>query len=151
MESILQNPDLPILGTDELESTLVENFKCTFNMRQEIESHIIQEFTLYERTRMEELQELTKNNKEIPSEARVDVEHTFINFIPLITKLKIDLLMERQPNSLNYTQYLGRINKKAQEFDYIDDLFLADLFSNSESNLDFFKQETVQKIIDRQF
>lgn len=120
-------------------------------MRQEIESHIIQEFTLYERTRMEELQELTKNNKEIPSEARVDVEHTFINFIPLITKLKIDLLMERQPNSLNYTQYLGRINKKAQEFDYIDDLFLADLFSNSESNLDFFKQETVQKIIDRQF
>ena len=113
METILENPDLPILGNSDLESTLVENFKCTFNMRQEIEAHIIEEFNVYERTRMEELQELIKNNQDTPSESRVEVEHTFINFIPLINKLKIDLLMERQPSSLNYTQYLGRINKKA--------------------------------------
>ena len=52
---------------------------------------------------------------------------------------------------MSYTQYLARIKKKPQELDYIDDLFLADLFSNSEENLDFFKQETIQKIINRQF
>lgn len=38
-----------------------------------------------------------------------------------------------------------------QEFDDIDDLFLADLFSYNESYLDFFQQESIQKIIDRQF
>lgn len=62
----------------------------------------------------------------------------------MINKIKLDLLMHRQPSSLSYTKYLGRINKlKPQEFDHIDDLFLADLISNNEANLDFFKQETV--------
>lgn len=41
LESILNNPDLPILGNDKLSSKHVENFKCNFNMRQEIEAHII--------------------------------------------------------------------------------------------------------------
>lgn len=31
------------MGSDELESTLVENFKCFFNMRHEIEKHILDE------------------------------------------------------------------------------------------------------------
>lgn len=39
--------------------------------------------------------------------------------------------------------------KPPDEMDYIDDLFLTDLFTYSEDNLDFFKQETIQKIIDR--
>lgn len=41
------------------------------------------------------MQELMKNKQDIPSENRVDVEHSFINFIPLINKVKIDLLMQR--------------------------------------------------------
>lgn len=73
-----------------------------------------------------------------------------MNFVPLITKLKVDLLMERQPSSLKYTEYLTRFKMKPpDEMDYIDDLFLTDLFTYSEDNLDFFKQETIQKIIDR--
>ena len=42
LESTLHNPDLPILGNDKLSSKHVENFKCNFNMRQEIEAHIIE-------------------------------------------------------------------------------------------------------------
>lgn len=68
----------------------------------------------------------------------------------MINKIKVDLLMERQPSSLTYTNYLIRLQKyKPQEFDHIDDLFLADLFSVNEDNLDFFTQETVQKIVNR--
>ena len=82
----------------------------------------------------------------------MSVEHSFINFVPMINKIKVDLLMNRQPSSLNYTNYLIRLRQyKPQEFDHIDDLFLADLFSANEDNLDFFNQETVQKIINRQF
>ena len=55
LESFLQNPDLPILGNSELESCLVENFKCTFNMRQEIESHILSEVNTYEQQRYAEM------------------------------------------------------------------------------------------------
>lgn len=44
LETILENPDLPILGSKDLESTLVEHLKCNFNMRQEIETYIIDEF-----------------------------------------------------------------------------------------------------------
>lgn len=76
----------------------------------------------------------------MPSESRVEVEHTFMNFVPLITKLKIDLLMQRESSEEQYTQYLSRFeNITAQELDYIDDLFLTDLFTYSEDNLDFFK------------
>lgn len=86
----------------------------------------------------------------MPSESRVDVEHSFMNFVPLITKIKVDLLMGRESSESQYTDYLSRYeNMTPQELDYIDDLFLADLFTNSEDNLDFFKQETIQKIIDR--
>lgn len=64
-------------------------------MRQEIEAFLMQGFIDYERDRMEQLQLLIKNKQDIPPESRVNVEHTFINFIPLINKIKIDLLMER--------------------------------------------------------
>lgn len=118
-------------------------------MRHEIEKHILKVCNLEEQERRAEREKLRENNQDIPLENRVEVEHSFINFIPMINKIKIDLMMQRPPSSLSYTQYLSRINKKPQEFDYIDDLFLADMFSNSESNLEFFKQETVQKIINR--
>lgn len=41
LETNLLNPDLPIMGNNALESCLVENFKCFFNMRHEIEAHIL--------------------------------------------------------------------------------------------------------------
>lgn len=61
----------------------------------------------------------------------------------MINKIKIDLMMHRKANSLQYTNYLARIEKQPQAFDYIDDLFIADLFSYHEENLDFFKQESI--------
>ena len=62
----------------------------------------------------------------------------------MINKMKIDLLMNRQPSSMNFTNYLSLINDTPpEEFDYIDDLFLADLFSIHEENLEFFKQVSV--------
>lgn len=59
--------------------------------------------------------------------------------------------MGRPSNSLSFTQYLGANDMAPEEFDNIDDLFLADLFNYNEENLDFFKQESIQRIIDRQF
>lgn len=44
-----------------------------------------------------------KKNVDIPSESRVEIEHYFINFVPLINKIKVDLLMNRKSSSLNYT------------------------------------------------
>lgn len=64
-------------------------------MTQEMEAHILQEFKDYEKVRYEELQNMIKKKIEIPSESRVAIEHTFINFVPLINKIKIDLLMKR--------------------------------------------------------
>lgn len=51
----LLNPDLPIMGSDELESCYVENVKCYFNMRHEIETHILDENTELEQNRYREL------------------------------------------------------------------------------------------------
>lgn len=120
-------------------------------MRSEIENHIIKENQSTEKERYDQQQELQRQNKDIPSESRVEIEHAFINFIPMINKIKIDLLCKREASSLSYTQYLARINQTAQEFDNIDDLFLAGLLDNHRDDLDFFKQESVQKIVDRQF
>lgn len=33
LETPIENPDLPIMGDSQLQSTLVENFKCLFDMR----------------------------------------------------------------------------------------------------------------------
>lgn len=89
--------------------------------------------------------------QEISQEARCEIHYTFINFIPMINKIKIDLLMDRKPSPMKYTQYLDLIKQKPEEFDNIDDLFLADLFSNQESDREFFNHKSIQKIIDRQF
>ena len=67
----------------------------------------------------------------------------------MINKIKIDLLMGRKANPLTFTEYLDRIDSSPEDFDHIDDLFLADIFSIHEDNLDFFKQKSVQKIVDR--
>ena len=64
-------------------------------MRQEMESHIIQESNNHEKIRYEEMQNMIKKNIEISSESRVEIEYHFINFVPLINKIKIDLLMKR--------------------------------------------------------
>lgn len=39
------------MGSDELESCHVENFKCFFNMRHEIEKHILEENNIQEKIR----------------------------------------------------------------------------------------------------
>lgn len=85
------------------------------------------------------MQYLKEQGLEIPSETRKEIKHFTIDFVPMINKIKIDLLMKRKANELTYTQYLNGINMTPQEFDCIDDLFLAELFSYNESNLDFFK------------
>ena len=130
---------------------MCENFKCFYNMRDEIETHICKESKIKEQERYEELQELIAAKMDIPSESRIKIEHTFINFIPMINKIKIDLLMGRESNSLAYTDYLDLIDKEPQEFDHITDIFLTDLFDTHADDLEFFKQEGVQKLIDRQF
>lgn len=35
---------------------------------------------------------MIENNEDIPLETRTEIKHYFINFIPLINKIKIDLL-----------------------------------------------------------
>lgn len=97
------------------------------------------------------MQDAIEQNMEKPYEKRSGIQFTFINFIPMINKIKIDLLMNRKPSILYNTDYLAGIDQSAEDFDNIDDLFLADLFSKHEENLDFFTQKSVQKIIDRQF
>lgn len=57
----------------------------------------------------------------------------------MINKIKIDLLMNREANSLKYTQYLSRINCMPQEFDYVEDIFLTDLIAYHETDMEFFK------------
>lgn len=96
-----------------------------------------------EEERYQLLQELMEKNADIPSETRTEIEHTFINFMPMINKIKIDLIMGRKSSSLQYTQYLARMQKPPQDFDHIDDLILTDLFDYQGDNLDFFKQKTV--------
>ena len=94
---------------------------------------------------------MLQENQEIPLETRTEIKHNFINFIPMINKIKIDLLTKRPASQMSYTTYLKDIKVKPEEFDEINDLFLANLFSYNENNLDFFKQTTIQKIINRQF
>jgi len=51
-----------------------------------------------------------------------------INFYPLIRKLKIDKLLERPASNKNNTKYLSLLDdKKPEEIDQVEDLFLADL------------------------
>lgn len=151
LENMLDDPDLPMVGDEEVTSISVENFKCFYNMKKEILDNLIKKSQIREEKRNAEKQELIKNDQEVPWEKRVEIEHTFINFIPLINKVKVDLLTNRESNTLSSTQYLSTISKPAHAFDNIDDFFLAVLFSYNIENKDFFKQEAVQKIIDRQF
>ena len=51
-----------------------------------------------------------ENNEEITQESRCQITHTYINFIPMINKIKIDLLMGRKANPLTFTEYLDRID-----------------------------------------
>lgn len=98
------------------------------------------------------MQQMIAQNKDIPTEERTEIKHFFINFLPMIVKIKIDKYMNRKVSSLNYTTYLSYFDDMtANQVDNIDDLFLAELFSYQGSNLDFFKQQSVQKIIERQF
>ena len=46
---------------------------------------------------------MIKSNNDIPQEERTEIKHYFINFIPLINKLKIDIYMKRKASSLSYT------------------------------------------------
>lgn len=82
---------------------------------------------------------------------QVEVEHHFINFYPIIRKIKIDKLMRRQALKKNHTEYLALLDEKPEDFDQIEDLFLADLLFKQESNRKFFNNTSVQKLIDRQY
>lgn len=62
-------------------------------MRQEIENSIIKEYEIGERNRYKMLQELMEKKQDIPRDLNVEIEHSIMNFIPLINKVKIDLLM----------------------------------------------------------
>lgn len=66
LETLLSNPDLPIVGDVSLISSSAENFKCLFSMSQEIEEYIIKQNQQKECSRLQILQNLNEQNNEIP-------------------------------------------------------------------------------------
>lgn len=103
-------------------------------MRNEIEMHIIQEYQQIEKCKLREIQEAMDQDQEKSYAKGSEIRFTYINFIPLINKIKIDLFTGRKPSALYSTDYLSNIEELPEDFDMIDDLFLSNLFSVHESN-----------------
>ena len=61
-------------------------------MQEEIQSYILKEANIHETERYKMMQELIQANQDIPLETRTEIKHYFINFVPLINKIKVDLL-----------------------------------------------------------
>lgn len=71
------------------------------------------------------------------------MEHHVINFYPIIRKIKIDKLMRRPALNKSYTAYLSLLEQEPEDFDEIEDLFLADLLFKQENNRKFFNNTSV--------
>ena len=93
--------------------------------------------------------ELDNDNEPEDNSQQVEVEHYFINFYPMIRKIKIDLLMGRHSSKKQHTEYLKLIKVAPEDYDEIDDLFLADLLFKQENYKKFFNNTTAQKLLDR--
>lgn len=48
----------------------------------------------------EKYQIMISSKGDIKNESKIELEHTFINFIPLIIKIKVDLLIGREPRNI---------------------------------------------------
>ena len=71
-----------------------KTFKCIFSMRQEIETHIIDEAKKQD---MEQYKRMLEAEGEVDQETKSHIEHTTISWVPLINKIKKDLFIEREP------------------------------------------------------
>ena len=62
-------------------------------------------------------------------ESQCEIQHDYINFQPLIRKIKIDKMMGRKPNKFKGTAYLGKFDNDPKLINAISDLFLADMLN----------------------
>ena len=68
-----------------------------------------------------------EDDEEEEDQRQVEVEHRFINFYPIIRKIKIDKIMNRPALTSHATDYLELLKESPEDVDRIEDLFLADL------------------------
>ena len=80
-----------------------------------------------------------------------EIEHYFINFQPFIRKIKIQKLMNRKASKLKGTSYLKKFDDNPRYINAITDLFLADMMRQRKETPEFYAQQSVQKLIDRQY
>ena len=77
------------------------------------------------------------------------IEHSILNFEPMIRKIKIDKIMNRPCDENIFTDYLELIKiKSIKDIEYINHLFLASLiFKNIDTN-GFLSSSTIRSLID---
>lgn len=78
-----------------------------------------------------------------------------INFYPTIRKIKIDKFLQREKANTPFTGYLEPLTKAPKHLAF-DQLLLADLLHRDKSgtdsqSLDFYDQNTIQKLIQIQY
>lgn len=78
-----------------------------------------------------------------------NLDHSILNFEPMIKKMKIDVMQGRIADENNFTEYINFTKNYAiKDIKYIDNLFLAQLVYRNIDTYQFLNQSTIKSLID---
>ena len=151
MENKLKNTELPFLGPVDICSREFCDFTNYFDLREEMEQKTIDD---------------THNPKALPegsfagnhpgwlkfknlkalfggeSNKRIEVEHNFMNFTPMIRKLKIDMHLGRKASKAKYTLFMDWfdiVKTHPSEFNEAPEILLTQLLMLQKDNREFYE------------